>query len=158
MSWTMFHRQFEAIVGHNWAPWEEATCPLALLQGQAADVLHSIPAEAMYEEIIEALEGHYADHQLAQEFPTSIEQSACQALGGLPQHFNQRETACAFIDSKGPRGEVPSVKRTMDKAQSQALRLEAVKVTGGAPERLHMVRAGAPLGPQLPATECSRTV
>jgi hypothetical protein len=43
LAWTIFHCQFEAMVGHNWALWEKATYLLS--------ILHSVLAEAMWEEI-----------------------------------------------------------------------------------------------------------
>jgi hypothetical protein len=49
-SWVVFHCQFEAMVG----PCEKVTHLLITLQGQAADVLHSILTEATYREIIGA--------------------------------------------------------------------------------------------------------
>jgi hypothetical protein len=46
MSWTLFHHQFKAMVEYNsWRDQEQATHLLAILQGQAVDVLHSIPTE-----------------------------------------------------------------------------------------------------------------
>jgi hypothetical protein len=48
-SWVVFHRQFDAAATHNdWTPGEKAAHLLSVLQGQAADVLHSVPAEAPY--------------------------------------------------------------------------------------------------------------
>jgi hypothetical protein len=65
----MFRHQFEAVAGHNnWAPWEKATHLLAILQGQAADVLYSVPAKVMYEEIIMVPESCYGDYQLAMAY------------------------------------------------------------------------------------------
>jgi hypothetical protein len=48
MSWIVFRRQFEAVAGHqNWASRENATYLLAVLQGQAVNVLQSVPAEVI---------------------------------------------------------------------------------------------------------------
>jgi hypothetical protein len=56
-SWAVFHRQFEAAAIHNdWTPRDNAAYLLSVLQGQAADILHSAPAEASYEDIVGALQ------------------------------------------------------------------------------------------------------
>jgi hypothetical protein len=55
-SWVVFQRQFDAAAAHNdWTPGEMAAHLLSVMQGQAADVLHSVPAEASYEDIVGAL-------------------------------------------------------------------------------------------------------
>jgi FtsZ-binding cell division protein ZapB len=51
-SWVVFHRQFDAAAAHL----------LSVLQGQAADVLHNVPAEAAYEDIVGALQDRFGDH------------------------------------------------------------------------------------------------
>jgi hypothetical protein len=61
---TVFHHQFEAVVRLNWAPQEKATHRPTVLQGQAADILHSGPAEAMYEDV-QVFKDHCGDNQLA---------------------------------------------------------------------------------------------
>jgi uncharacterized protein YfcZ (UPF0381/DUF406 family) len=54
-SWVVFQRQFVAASIHNdWTPREKAAHLLSVLQGQAADVLRSVPAEASYEDIVGA--------------------------------------------------------------------------------------------------------
>jgi hypothetical protein len=54
----MLHHQFEAVAGYNnWAPQEKVMHLLTVLNEQATNVLHSIPAEVMYEELTETLEG-----------------------------------------------------------------------------------------------------
>lgn len=51
MSWRVFHRQFEAVVDHSgWEAMEKAIHLLAILQGQAANILHSGRAEATCED------------------------------------------------------------------------------------------------------------
>jgi hypothetical protein len=116
-SWPAFHCQFEAVTSHNeWTSCEKATHLLAILQGQVADILHSVLARAAYEDIIRALKGCYTDHQLAvgywvqlkariqlgskslQEFAAATEQLADWALVELPVDFIQREATHAFID------------------------------------------------------------
>jgi hypothetical protein len=102
-SWVVFRRQFDAAAIHNdWTPREKAGHLLSVLQGQAADVLHSVPAEESYEDIVGALQDRFGDHQLAaayrshlkarvqtggetlQEFTAAVEQLAHGALVGLP--------------------------------------------------------------------------
>jgi len=64
-SWAVFHRQFQvAAVQNNWTSNEKAPQLVSVLQGKAADILHTVPAEAKYEDIIGALQGHFGD-QLA---------------------------------------------------------------------------------------------
>jgi hypothetical protein len=49
----------------HWTSHEKVVHLLAILQGQAVDILHSVSAEATYKDIIWALKGHYGDHQQA---------------------------------------------------------------------------------------------
>lgn len=44
---------------------------LAILQGQAADILQSVPAEAAYEDV-RTLEDHYRHHQLAAAYRSDL--------------------------------------------------------------------------------------
>jgi hypothetical protein len=63
-SWAGFHRQIKAVDYHNgWAGLEKAKNLLSILQGQSTDILHSVPAGAIYEDIVGALKGRYKDHQ-----------------------------------------------------------------------------------------------
>lgn len=56
ISWAVLPRQFETVaVQNNWTPNEKAAHLLSVLQGQAADILHTVPAEEMYETLL----GHY---------------------------------------------------------------------------------------------------
>jgi hypothetical protein len=72
-SWVVFHRQFVAAAIHNvWTPREKAAHLLSVLQGQAADVLHSVPAEASYEDIVGALQDRFGDHQLAAAYQSHL--------------------------------------------------------------------------------------
>jgi hypothetical protein len=48
-------------------------------------------------------------------------------------------------------------KRVLDKAVSQALRVDAAKVADRPPLRLCVVRTGPCMGKQSPQTECTRT-
>jgi hypothetical protein len=63
-SWTV-HHQFEAITCHDWTSRKKTMHLLTVLQGQAANIIHSVPARAAYEDIIRAPRGHYTDHELA---------------------------------------------------------------------------------------------
>jgi hypothetical protein len=145
-SWVVF-RQFDAAAIHNdWTPREKAAHLLSVLQGQAADVLHSVPAEASYEDIVGALRDRFGDHQLAayrshlkarmqtggetlQEFAAAVEQLAHQALVGLPADHIQTEAAHTFIDGIRDR----EVKQhlllggdyTLNEALNHAVKLEA---------------------------------
>jgi hypothetical protein len=78
----MFHQQFEAIARHNCVP-REVTHLLAILQGKATDVLHSVPAEMTYQDTAEALEGCYRDHQVAAVYCSQLKvrtQLNCECL------------------------------------------------------------------------------
>jgi hypothetical protein len=116
-SWVVFQSQFEAANVHNvWTPGVKAAQFLSVMQGQAAHVLHSVPAEASYEDIVGALRDLFGDHQLAaayrshlkvrvqtcgetlQEFAAAVEQLAHRALVELPVDHIQTEAAHAFIN------------------------------------------------------------
>jgi hypothetical protein len=72
-SWVVFQRQFEAAAVHNvWTPGEKAAHLLSVLQGQAAQILHSVPAEASYEDIVGALRDRFGDHQLAAAYRSQL--------------------------------------------------------------------------------------
>jgi hypothetical protein len=158
----VFQRQFEAAAIHNdWTPREKAAHLLSVLQGQAADVLHSVPAEASYEDIVGALRERFGDHQLAaayrshlkarvqtgvetlQEFAAAVEQLAHRALVGLPPGHIQTVAAHAFIDGIRDR----EVKQflllrgacTLNKALNQALKIEAAKAAAWPTSRMREV-------------------
>jgi hypothetical protein len=149
-SWVVFHRQFDAAAAHNdWTPGEKAAHLLSVLQGQAADVLHSVPSEASYEDIAGALRDRFGDHQLAavyrshlmarvqtggktlQEFAGAVKQLAHRALVGLPEGHIQTEAAHAFIDGIRDREVKQHLlmggDRTLNEALNQAVKLEAAK-------------------------------
>jgi hypothetical protein len=143
-SWAVFHRQIDAAAAHNdWTPREKAAHLLSVLQGQVADVLHSVPAGASYEDIVGALQDRFGDHQLAaayrsrlkarvqtggetlQEFAAAVEQLAHRALVGLPLCHIQTEAAHAFINGIRDR-EVKQYllmggDRTLNEALNQAV-------------------------------------
>jgi hypothetical protein len=70
--WAGFHRQLEAAADHKWTSNERAAHLLAVLQGKAADVLHSVSHEATYQDIVGALKGRYGDHQLAAAYAAQL--------------------------------------------------------------------------------------
>jgi hypothetical protein len=135
--------------------------PLSVLQGPAADILHSIPAGASYEDIIGALRDRFGDHQLAaayrsqlkarvqlngetlQKVAAAVEQLAHRALVGLPVGFIQTEAANAFIDGVRDREVKQHLlmggDRTLNEALNQALKLEAAKAAAAPPARLREV-------------------
>ncbi|XP_069668773.1 uncharacterized protein [Periplaneta americana] len=164
-SWAIFRRQFEAIAEHNgWTPAEKTTQLLAALQGQASEILHSVPEDGTAAEIMAALEGRYGDHQLAaafrtqlktkvqqsgeslQEFAMAVEQLAHKALRGLPNDFIAGEAAYTF--GSGVRD--PEIKqqlllaehRTINAALAAALRMEAAKLTANV-SASHRIRSVA---------------
>lgn len=66
VSWTVIHGQSEAVAEHDiWTAWEKATHLLTILQGQAAKILHSVPAGPTNEDIVRVLKGHYRNCQWA---------------------------------------------------------------------------------------------
>jgi hypothetical protein len=53
------------MANHNsWAACEKTISLPTILKGQDADILHSVPAGAVYKHITEALKRNYGDHQL----------------------------------------------------------------------------------------------
>ncbi|XP_069693859.1 adventurous-gliding motility protein Z-like [Periplaneta americana] len=164
-SWAIFRRQFEATAAHNgWKPAEKTTQLLTALQGQASEILHSVPEDGTAAEIMAALEGRYGDHQLAaafrtqlktrvqqsgeslQEFAMAVEQLAHKALRGLPNDFIAGEAAYTF--GSGVRD--PEIKqqlllaehRTINAALAAALRMEAAKLTANV-SASHRIRSVA---------------
>ncbi|XP_069705742.1 adventurous-gliding motility protein Z-like [Periplaneta americana] len=164
-SWAIFRRQFEATAAHNgWTPAEQTTQLLTALQGQASEILHSVPEDGTAAEIMAALEGRYGDHQLAaafrtqlktrvqqsgeslQEFAMAVEQLAHKALRGLPNDFIAGEAAYTF--GSGVRD--PEIKqqlllaehRTINLALAAALRMEAAKLTANV-SASHRIRSVA---------------
>ncbi|XP_069687229.1 TATA element modulatory factor-like [Periplaneta americana] len=164
-SWAIFRRQFEATAAHNgWTPAEKTTQLLTALQGQASEILHSVPEDGTAAEIMAALEGRYGDHQLAaafrtqlktrvqqsgeslQEFAMAVEQLAHKALRGLPNDFIAGEAAYTF--GSGVRD--PEIRqqlllaehRTINAALAAALRMEAAKLTANV-SASHRIRSVA---------------
>jgi hypothetical protein len=60
ISWTMFRPEFEAVIYHNgWSARMKDMHLLAILQGQAVDILCSVPAITTYEDTVGTLKGDY---------------------------------------------------------------------------------------------------
>jgi hypothetical protein len=69
----VFHRQFEAAVIHkDWTPREKAANFRNVLQDQADGILHSVSGEALYEDIVGALQDRFGDHQLAAAYRSQL--------------------------------------------------------------------------------------
>jgi hypothetical protein len=86
-SWVVFHRQFEAAAIHNdCTPRENAAHLLSVLQGQAADILRRVSAEASYEDIVGALQNRFGDHQLAAAYRSHLK-ARVQTSGETLQEF-----------------------------------------------------------------------
>jgi hypothetical protein len=80
--------------------WHHRRKPLIIIQKMAAHILHNIPAEAVYREVIEVLDGCYGDYQLAVVYCSHVISESPQdppAFVMLPQHFIQREAAHVFV-------------------------------------------------------------
>jgi hypothetical protein len=86
-SWAVFHQQFEnAGVQNNWTSNEKAAHLLSVLQGQAADNLHTMLAEVMYEDTVGALWDCFGDHQLAADYGSQLKVRV-QGSGETLQEF-----------------------------------------------------------------------
>ena len=157
---------------NNWMPSEKAAHLLSVLHGKVADILHTVPAEVTYKDIVESLRDRFGDHQLAaaywsqlkarmqesgetlQEFAAAVEQLAHRALVGLPVAFIQTEAAHSFIDGIRDR----EVKQhlfmggdlTLNEALNQALKLEAAKAAAGTPARLSELTGASARASQPP--------
>jgi hypothetical protein len=148
-SWEVFQRQFETVAEHNcWMHREKLTYLITALKGRAADVLHTIPTSATYEETLQALEDRFGEQHFAaayrsqlktriqrageslQEFAMAIEQLVHRAYPTLPEDHIKREAGKAFTDGV----EDPDIKmqlllggeKTVKEALRQALELQAV--------------------------------
>jgi len=86
-SWAVFHQQSEAVaVQNNWSSNEKAAHLLGVLQGKVADILHTVLAEAKYEDIIGALQERFGDHQLAAAYRSQL-MARVQASSDTLQEF-----------------------------------------------------------------------
>jgi hypothetical protein len=151
MSWTLFQCQVEPVAEHNnWTDREKVTHLLAVLKRQAFDVLHSVPTDARYEDIVK---DHYGDYQLAaayssqlkaktqlcdefqQDITASIEHLALRALVGLPQYFIHRQAAYGFVYRVRDREVKCPLLMAGERTLDEVLRLETAKA--GASKAAH---------------------
>ena len=73
--WAVFHRQVEAAeVQNNWTPNKKIVW--VLYKSKAADILHTVPAEAKYEDFVEAFRDRFGDHQLAASYRSQLKARA----------------------------------------------------------------------------------
>jgi hypothetical protein len=113
-SWAEFHRQFETAEDqNNWTQNEKAAHLFSVLQGHAADILHTVSAEQTYEDIVGAFRNRFCEHHLAgayrsqlkarvhksgetlQDFAAAVEQLPHRALLGLlVAFFSNRSRPC----------------------------------------------------------------
>jgi len=153
-------------------PSEKAAHLLSVLHGEAADILHTMPAEATYEDIVQSLWDHFGDHNLAaayrsqlkarvqasgetlQEFAAAVEQLAHRALVGLPVAFVQTEATHSFIDSirdwEMKQHLLMGGDRNLNEALNQALKWEAAKAAAGPPARLQELTGASARASQPP--------
>jgi len=158
-SWAVFHRRFEAAaVQNNWTQSERAAHLLSVLEGKAADILHTVPADVTYENIMGEFRDRFGDQQLTapnrsylkartqvndetlKEYEATVEQLAHRTFVSLPVNFNQTEAAHSFIDGVRDREVKQQLllgwDRTLNGALKQPLKLEAAKARAGPPARL----------------------
>jgi len=87
-SWAVFRRKFEtAEVQNNSKPNEKCTDPFSVLQGQAADILHTVLAKATCEDIV-AFRDCVGKQQLAASYRSQLNASVHKSGGRyriLPQ-------------------------------------------------------------------------
>jgi len=73
-------------------PNEKATHLLSVLQGKVADILHTLPTEATYEDIVRALWDRFVDHQLVVAYwsqPKARVQASDETLKGFAATVEQ---------------------------------------------------------------------
>jgi hypothetical protein len=71
------------MIGH---PAKRLHICLQYCKAKATDILHSTPTEETYKHIIEALEGHYGDHQVAAAYWSQLK-AKIQLRGESLQEF-----------------------------------------------------------------------
>lgn len=74
---------------------------MVILQGQAIGVLHSIPIDTRYDDIIETLEGRYRDHQLAVAYHSQLISDSLQDLLPLSSQSTRSLLGCITASSRG---------------------------------------------------------
>jgi len=109
----VFHRQFEAAaVQNNWTSNEKAAHLSSVLQGKAADILHTVPAEAKYEDVVGALQDRFGDYQLATAYRSQLKASVqassetlqefTAAVGQLAYRAPCRASCCLYSNRSRP--------------------------------------------------------
>ena len=71
---------------NNWMLSEKAAHLLSVLHSKAADILHTMPAKATYEDIMESLWDRFGDHQLATAYRSQLK-TRVQASSETLQDF-----------------------------------------------------------------------
>ena len=142
-----------------------------MLHGQAADILHNVPAEATYDDIVGAFRDRYGEHQVAaayrpqlkgrvhksgetlQDFAAAVEQLANRALVGHPVAFFQTEVTHAFIDGIRDREVKQHLlkggDRNLNESLNQALKMETSKAAAQPPARLQELTGALARASQL---------
>jgi len=91
-NWAVFRRQFEtAEVQNNWTQNEKSTHLFSVLQGQAADILHTVLANATCEDIVVAFRDSFGKQQLAASYRSQLNDSVHKSGGRyriLPQQWS----------------------------------------------------------------------
>jgi len=81
--WAVFRRQFEtAEVQNNWTQNEKSTHFFSVLQGQAADIIHTVLAKATCEDIVVAFRDSFGKQQLAASYRSQLNGSVHKSGGG----------------------------------------------------------------------------
>jgi len=95
-NWAVFRRQFEtAEVQNNWTQNEKSTHLFSVLQGQAADILHTVLANATCEDIVVAFRDSFGKQQLAASYRSQLNDSVHKSGGRyriLPQQWSSWHT------------------------------------------------------------------
>ena len=95
-NWAVFRRQFEtAEVQNNWKQNEKSTYLFSVLQGQAADILHTVPAKATCEDINVAFRDRFGKNQLAASYRSRLNarvHTSCGRYRILPQQWSRLHT------------------------------------------------------------------
>ena len=156
-NWAVFRRQFEtAEVQSNWTENEKSTHLFSVLQGQAADILHTVLTKGMCEDIVVAFRDSFGKQQLAASYRSQLNASVhksggryriCRSSGaaGTPRpcrassRLFSKRAAHAYIDGIRDR-ELKQLLlkagyRTINEALYQAMKMEASRAAANSPAR-----------------------
>jgi hypothetical protein len=110
----------------NWTLKENATHLLVILQGQAFDIVHSVPTQVGYGDITEALEIRYCVCQLFTTYHSQLRagtqltgkllKSFQPSLSSYPEYFIQRRL-CICVQDKQLGHEIPLLRWWWEDAQ-----------------------------------------